>query len=84
MDILNAEGGDKVSVLCFEQVFPLNASHFIHYLKSAPRAVCIEGNATAQFASLLRMETGFVFDELILRYDGLPFTPGYILEALKK
>jgi 2-oxoglutarate ferredoxin oxidoreductase subunit alpha len=83
MDILNEEG-NKVSMLCFEQVCPLNAGQFIHYLKSAASTVCIEGNATAQFASLLRMETGFVFDELILCYDGLPFTPGYILEALKK
>jgi len=83
MDLLNAEG-NKVSVLCFEQVWPLNSSQFINYLRSAPRTVCIEGNATGQFASLLRMETGFVFDELILRYDGLPFTPGYIIEALEE
>ena len=44
--------------------------------------VCVESNATGQFAELLRRETGLDLRDFILRYDGLPFTPGYILEEL--
>jgi hypothetical protein len=33
---------------------------------------------------LLRRETGLTPDHLLLRYDGLPFTPEYILQNLPK
>jgi 2-oxoglutarate ferredoxin oxidoreductase subunit alpha len=34
-------------------------------------------------ARLIRRETGFEIREKILRYDGLPITPEYILRELK-
>jgi len=45
--------------------------------------VCVEGNATHQFARLIRSETGFAFTGSVSRYDGRPFTPEYILERLR-
>lgn len=33
-------------------------------------------------ARLIRKETGFEVDRLLLRYDGLPLTPEYIMERL--
>jgi 2-oxoglutarate ferredoxin oxidoreductase subunit alpha len=44
----------------------------------------VEGNATGQFARLIRRETGFAITGSIARYDGLPFTARYILERLEK
>jgi 2-oxoglutarate ferredoxin oxidoreductase subunit alpha len=44
--------------------------------------VAVEGNATGQLARLIRRETGFEIREKVLRYDGLPLTPEYILDAL--
>ena len=35
-----------------------------------------------QLARLIRRETGFVFNALVRRYDGLPFTAAYILDRL--
>ena len=35
---------------------------------------------TGQFARLIRRETGFHIADTVLRYDGLPLTPEYILE----
>jgi 2-oxoglutarate ferredoxin oxidoreductase subunit alpha len=74
----------STATLCFEQVWPLIPDQFTGYLENADRVVCVEGNATGQFAGLLRRETGYGVDASILRYDGLPFTPEYILEGLNK
>ena len=79
---LNSDG-IKVSTLHFAQVWPLVADHFIGYLKDAKQVVSIESNVTGQFARLIHRETGFQIPKKILRYDGLPITPEYILGELK-
>ncbi|MDA8163060.1 MAG: 2-oxoacid:acceptor oxidoreductase subunit alpha, partial [Desulfobacteraceae bacterium] len=76
------ETGKTVGNLHFDQVWPLVPEQFLDRLKSAGRVVSVEGNATGQFARLIRRETGFEIKDLILRCDGLPFTAGYILERL--
>jgi 2-oxoglutarate ferredoxin oxidoreductase subunit alpha len=53
------------------------------HLQEAQRVICVEGNATGQMARLIRQETGFHIEERVLRYDGLPFTPEYILRQLE-
>lgn len=75
-------GGLKVGTLNFQQVWPLAPDHFFNYLKSAAKTVCIEGNAAGQFARLIRRECGFEIPFHVRRYDGLPFTPEYILRNL--
>ncbi|MFA5042822.1 MAG: 2-oxoacid:acceptor oxidoreductase subunit alpha [Kiritimatiellia bacterium] len=75
-------GGTRTGALHFPQVWPLIPSHFIDYLNSARAVVAVEGNAMGQFARLIRRETGFHIQNLVLRYDGLPFTPEYILRRL--
>jgi 2-oxoglutarate ferredoxin oxidoreductase subunit alpha len=57
--------------------FPIEATEAA--LKKARRVVDVEVNATGQLARLIRTETGFVPDDQILRYDGRPFTPEYII-----
>jgi len=77
VDILAARG-DSVAMVHFPQVFPLNVKAAYAAL-SGPgaarrRVTCIEGNATAQFAMLLR-QYGVVGDcEHLLKYNGLAFT----------
>ena len=82
MQRLNASGTDT-SVLHFKQLWPLKDDQFVPFLEEAGRVVGIEGNATGQFARLLRQETGFHITDLVLRHDGFPFTPAYILECLE-
>ena len=67
--------GRQVAALCFSQVWPLIPEQFLPYLQEAKQVVMVEGNATGQFAGLIRRETGFQISKLILRYDGLPITP---------
>lgn len=72
----------RAAVLHFRQVWPLNGRQFLPFLEEAARVVMVEGNSTGQLAALIRQETGFLIDNLILRYDGLPFTAAFILAGL--
>ncbi len=83
VDTLNASG-TSAAMLYFNEICPLPSGDYVDYLKGAKRAVCVESNATGQFASLLRMHTGVEFSGLITRYDGRPFTVDYILRGLEK
>nr|HPQ81161.1 2-oxoacid:acceptor oxidoreductase subunit alpha [bacterium] len=74
--------GNRVSTLAFEQLWPLVPKQFIGHLESAGQVVAIEGNATGQLANLIRRETGFEIGRRVLRYDGLPLTPEYILREV--
>ena len=70
VDILDA-GGGSAAMLHFAQVWPLNAQAL---RADAKRVICVEGNATGQFASLLR-ERGMLAEcESLLKYNGMPFT----------
>lgn len=79
---LLAAKGEDVGVLSFSQIWPLDETTFLPLLESAAEVIAIEGNATGQFAKLLRQETGFAVHRTLLRYDGRPFTPEYILAKL--
>ncbi len=75
--------GRRVATLHFPQVWPIIGEGFIKKLESAGKTVAVESNATGQFARLIRRETGFQIEKTILRYDGLPITPEYILAGLQ-
>ena len=74
--------GKRVGTLCFSQVWPLVPDQFVHFLKEAKEVNVVEGNALGQFSRLIRRETGFHITKQVLRYDGLPITPEYILKHL--
>ncbi len=76
--------GMRTAALHFPQVWPLVPEHFIGHLQEATEVVCVEGNATGQLARLIRRETGFHIGNLVLRYDGLPITPEFILRELNQ
>jgi 2-oxoglutarate ferredoxin oxidoreductase subunit alpha len=73
----------KVALLHFSQIYPVperDKFDYIELLKNADLTICIENNATGQFARLIRAETGFEFNHQILKYDGRPF----LIENLKE
>lgn len=76
------EAVDALNVCCsaamlhFSEVYPLPSTEKLDWLallNEARVTICVENNATSQFARLLRTETGFKFDQLITKYDGRPF-----------
>ncbi|HBG49896.1 MAG TPA: 2-oxoacid:acceptor oxidoreductase subunit alpha [Cyanobacteria bacterium UBA9971] len=62
-----------IAFLYFKQVYPLSEKT-LAYLEKAKNTICIENNATGQFAKLIRHETGFNIHHKILKYNGLPFS----------
>jgi 2-oxoglutarate ferredoxin oxidoreductase subunit alpha len=75
----------KMAMIHFSEVFPLpdlTAFDYVEVLKRAGRTICIENNATGQFARLLRDETGYSVTDMILRYDGRPFLVEELLEEI--
>lgn len=82
VDRLNADGG-SCNMLHFADIAPLNVEATLPMLEGAGRLVAVEGNATAQFARYLRMETGYQVEDHVLRYDGRPLTAQYILDRVQ-
>ena len=75
----------KIAMLHFSQVYPLPERErfdYIELLENADLAICIENNATGQFAKLFRAETGFELTHRVSRYDGRPFTVENLMEEL--
>lgn len=84
VDVLSKK---KIAMLHFSEVYPFpppGKQDFLSLLGKAKTAVCIEQNATGQFARLMRAETGFVFGKQISRYDGRPFTLEGIVQEIGK
>jgi 2-oxoglutarate ferredoxin oxidoreductase subunit alpha len=46
--------------------------------------VAVEGNATGQFAGLIRKETGFLIEEKVLWYSGLQMSVETVAQGLKE
>ena len=74
--------GQSVGTCHFSQVWPLNPEQFAARLARAGSLVVIEGNATGQFAGLLKKEAGIIAQRFIGRCDGLNLTPEYILRQM--
>jgi 2-oxoglutarate ferredoxin oxidoreductase subunit alpha len=53
-------------------------------LRNAKRTIIVENNYSGQFARYLRSETSFVPDGHIRKYDGEPFMPHHIVEAVRE
>jgi len=76
------EEKDKVNFLHFVDVWPFPKDKARPLLESAKRLVAVENNATGQFARLLRAYTGVEVDDKILKFDGRPLSPEYVLARL--
>jgi hypothetical protein len=77
-----AAQGVRANHLQIKYILPFHAEAVRNILSRARRTICVEGNATGQFARHLRAETGIGVDELILKYDGEPFEPRQITEQV--
>jgi 2-oxoglutarate ferredoxin oxidoreductase subunit alpha len=62
---------------------PFHAAEVARILSRSKRAVIVENNYSGQFARYLRSETGFAAHGHIRKYDGEPFMPHHIVNAVK-
>jgi 2-oxoglutarate ferredoxin oxidoreductase subunit alpha len=74
IDVLMSER--PVAMLHFSELYPfpgIKKYDYLSLLRKAKMTICIEQNATSQFARLMKTERGYEFTEHINRYDGRPF-----------
>ena len=82
-EMLNEEG-ISANQLQIRWLVPLHGEAILQLLKNARHTIIVENNYSGQFARYLRSETSFVPDGNIRKYDGEPFMPHHIVEAVKE
>jgi len=84
VEILNSEG-ISANQLQIRWLVPLHGEAIVEILRtSGRRTIIVENNYSGQFARYLRSETSYVPDGYIRKYDGEPFMPHHIVEAVKE
>jgi 2-oxoglutarate ferredoxin oxidoreductase subunit alpha len=77
----------KIAMLHFIEIYPLPGTddfNYMNIMERAERTICIENNATGQFAKFIRSETGFEFKTKILKFDGRPFTVESLMKEINE
>ena len=82
----NLSKNKDIAMLHFSEIYPFSLPAaplpYLTLLNEAKLTICIENNATGQFARLLRSETGYEFKYRINKYDGRPFTVENLIEQI--
>ena len=81
---LAGEHGIVANHLNVKWIVPFHAAEISRILASSKRVIIVENNYSGQFARYLRSETGFNAHGHIRKYDGEPFRPCHIVEAVKE
>jgi 2-oxoglutarate ferredoxin oxidoreductase subunit alpha len=76
--------GISANQLQIRWLVPLHGDAIVEILKKARHTIIVENNYSGQFARYLRSETSFVPNGNIRKYDGEPFMPHHIVEAVKE
>jgi 2-oxoglutarate ferredoxin oxidoreductase subunit alpha len=76
--------GISANQLQIRWLVPLHGDAIVEILKSSKHTIIVENNFSGQFARYLRSETSFVPNGSIRKYDGEPFMPHHIVEAVKE
>jgi 2-oxoglutarate ferredoxin oxidoreductase subunit alpha len=81
---LAGEEGIVANQLAIKWIVPLHAAEIGAILGRSKNVIVVENNQSGQFARYLRSETGFAAHGHIRKYDGEPFMPHHIVEAVKE
>ncbi|NPA38183.1 MAG: 2-oxoacid:acceptor oxidoreductase subunit alpha [Candidatus Nanohaloarchaeota archaeon] len=77
------EKGIDVLVVHYPFIVPFPYDETVRLLsQTGKRNIVVEQNYLAQFRGVIREQTGFYVDEVILRYDGREVTPEEIVEKV--
>ncbi|MCR4407658.1 MAG: 2-oxoacid:acceptor oxidoreductase subunit alpha [Anaerolineae bacterium] len=82
VDRLNAQG-EQANMLHLTDLWPFPAEPTAQVLAAAKKIIAVENNYSGQMADLMRMTTGHQISGRILKYDGRPLSPEYILKNVK-
>jgi 2-oxoglutarate ferredoxin oxidoreductase subunit alpha len=81
---LAGEEGIVANQLQIKWIVPLHAAEILRILNRGKHVLIVENNFSGQFARYLRSETGFEAHGHIRKYDGEPFMPHHLVEAVKE
>ena len=81
---LAGEEGLVANQLHIKWIVPFHAEAITAILAKSKKVIIIENNYSGQFARYLRSETGFSAHGFIRKYDGEPFMPHHIVNAVKE
>jgi 2-oxoglutarate/2-oxoacid ferredoxin oxidoreductase subunit alpha len=81
---LAGEEGIVANHLHIKWIVPFHTEEVSRILGRAKRVIIVENNQSGQFARYLRSETGFNAHGHIRKYDGEPFMPHHIVNAVKE
>jgi 2-oxoglutarate/2-oxoacid ferredoxin oxidoreductase subunit alpha len=81
-ELLN-EQGISANQLQIRWLVPLHGEAILEILRGSRHTIIVENNYSGQFARYLRSETSLVPSGHIRKYDGEPFMPHHIAEAVK-
>jgi len=81
-EILNGQG-ISANQLQIRWLVPLHGEAILDILRSSRHTIIVENNYSGQFARYLRSETSYAPDGYIRKYDGEPFMPHHVVEAVK-
>lgn len=76
--------GITANQLQIRWLVPLHGDAIVETLKGSRHTIIVENNFSGQFARYLRSETSFVPTGNIRKYDGEPFMPHHIVDAVKE
>jgi 2-oxoglutarate ferredoxin oxidoreductase subunit alpha len=83
VDILHKKNV-SINAVNLTELYPLPADALTRIMDNSQKVYVVENNATEQLAHFIRAETGKKVTGNILKYDGRPFTPAYIVHELEK
>jgi 2-oxoglutarate/2-oxoacid ferredoxin oxidoreductase subunit alpha len=78
------EQGISANHLQIRWLVPLHGDAILNILKDSRHTIIVENNYSGQFARYLRSETSYVPNGYIRKYDGEPFMPHHIVDAVKE
>jgi len=81
---LAGEEGIVANQLAIKWIAPFHTAEVTRILSRSKKIIIIENNFSGQFARYLRSETGIAAHGHIRKYDGEPFMPHHIVNAVKE
>jgi 2-oxoglutarate ferredoxin oxidoreductase subunit alpha len=81
LDLRN-EGYD-VGALVFRDIWPMDSQKVARII-NGKKLIMIEQNSTCQLGQLIRQKTGISYFDSVLKYDGRPIYPEYIIKRVKQ
>lgn len=78
------DDGISAKLIQVRLIWPFPVAHLTPWLEKAGRLVLVEYNFSGQYAGLLRENTGYAYDHLIIKYNGRPMSGNELYHAMKQ